>query len=84
LGSALAALNRPAEAEAELIEAERILAAGDAVGTPRHGQCVSALVALYSDWDKAEPGKGYDKNAAEWRTKLAESKTADKPPTKSD
>jgi non-specific serine/threonine protein kinase/serine/threonine-protein kinase len=77
LGSALAALERRSEAETELIEAERILAAGDAVGTPRHGQCVSALVALYADWDKTEPGKGYDKKAAEWRTKFSDNKAAD-------
>ncbi len=30
------------------------------------------LVKFYESWDAAEPGKGYDAKAAEWRAKLAE------------
>ncbi|MBS0189097.1 MAG: hypothetical protein JSS51_13605, partial [Planctomycetes bacterium] len=32
--------------------------------------CVQALVDLYTTWDAAEPGKGYDAKASEWKTKL--------------
>jgi tetratricopeptide (TPR) repeat protein len=77
LGRSLAALNRPAEAEKELLEAERILAAGEAIGPPYHGRCLQALVALYTDWNKAEPGKGYDKKADTWKTNVLDSRPAD-------
>jgi len=32
--------------------------------------CVQGLVDVYTAWDKAEPGKGYDAKAAEWKAKL--------------
>jgi len=32
--------------------------------------CAQALVDLYTAWDKAEPGKGYDAKAAEWRSRI--------------
>lgn len=32
--------------------------------------CIRGLVDLYSAWDKAEPGKGYDDKAAQWKAKL--------------
>jgi hypothetical protein len=32
--------------------------------------CAQALIDLYSAWDKAEPGKGHDAEAAEWRANL--------------
>jgi tetratricopeptide (TPR) repeat protein len=38
--------------------------------------CTQALVALYTAWDKAEPGKGRDASAAEWKKKLDEVKVA--------
>ena len=34
--------------------------------------CLEALVKLYESWDAAEPGKGHDAKAAEWRAKLDE------------
>jgi tetratricopeptide (TPR) repeat protein len=80
LGRALTALNRYADAENELVEAEQILAAGDAVGPPFHSRCIEAFVALYSDWDKAEPGKGIDKKAAAWQSKLSSNKTRETQP----
>jgi hypothetical protein len=39
--------------------------------------CVQALVDLYTAWDKAEPGKGYDAKAAEWQAKLPATKPAE-------
>jgi tetratricopeptide (TPR) repeat protein len=70
LGRALTALGRHADAEKELLEAEQILAAGDAVGPPYHGRCMDALVALYTQWNTVETDNGHDKAAREWKTKL--------------
>ena len=33
---------------------------------------IERLVKFYESWHTAEPGKGYDTKAAEWRAKLAE------------
>jgi len=41
---------------------------------------VDALIELYDAWHAAEPNKGYDAKAAEWRGKLAvTSKPASQP-----
>jgi serine/threonine-protein kinase len=55
------------EAEAELIEVQRELAP---TSDYRHG--LFALAALYTAWDRAEPGKGYDVKAREWYGKHIE------------
>jgi len=70
LGRALAGLNRFAEAEPELIETERVFSTARGVPPGRHKQCIEAIMALYESWDKAEPGKGHDAKAAEWKAKL--------------
>ena len=70
LGRALAGLNRFTEAEPELIESERVLSTAQGVPPGRHKQCVEELVKMYESWDKAEPGKGHDAKAAEWKAKL--------------
>jgi hypothetical protein len=67
-------------AEANLLEAHAIYLEAQDRG-PAHKdtlECVQVLVDLYAAWDKAEPGKGYDAKAAEWRGKLP-SKPADAP-----
>ncbi|MFO0859473.1 MAG: tetratricopeptide repeat protein [Phycisphaerales bacterium] len=59
-------------AEANLLEAHPIYVAAKDRG-PTHKDtlaCVQALVDLYTTWDAAEPGKGYDAKASEWKTKL--------------
>ncbi len=33
-------------------------------------QALERVVRLYEVWEKAEPGKGYDAKAAEWKAKL--------------
>jgi hypothetical protein len=33
-------------------------------------ECIRALIDLYAAWHAAEPGKGYDAKAAEWRKTL--------------
>jgi len=70
LGRALAGMNRFTEAETELIESERVLSTAQGVPPGRHKQCVDELVTMYESWDKAEPGKGHDAKAAEWKAKL--------------
>lgn len=58
-------------AEANFLEAYPIFAKahGESAKDPR--ECAQGLVDLYTAWDNAEPGKGYDAKAAEWKTKLA-------------
>ncbi|MFO0836095.1 MAG: tetratricopeptide repeat protein [Phycisphaerales bacterium] len=59
-------------AEPNLLEAHSIHLAAKDRG-PMHKEtlgCVQGLVDLYTAWDKAEPGKGYDAKAAEWQAKL--------------
>ncbi len=70
LGLLLAKMERYAEAETELIEAERVLSTAQGVSVERLARYVGELVALYEAWDKAEPGKGHDAKAAEWKAKL--------------
>ena len=63
---------RFALAEANLLEAHPIYVAAKDRG-PTHKDtlaCVQALVDLYTAWDAAEPGKGYDAKAAAWKAKL--------------
>ncbi len=71
-GRTLTALKRYGEAEAHLLEThERFV---NTLG-PEHDRTIKTvnfLVALYEAWDAAEPGKGYDAKAAEWRAKRAE------------
>jgi len=71
LGINLLKLNRFAEAETELLDAERILGGGKVVPPGRYNQVIEALVALYTKWDESDAGKGYDARAQEWKSKLA-------------
>jgi tetratricopeptide (TPR) repeat protein len=76
LGRARIGLGYDAErfalAEENLLEAHPIYFAAKDRG-PTHKdtrECVQALVDLYTAWHAAEPGKGYDAKAAEWKAKL--------------
>jgi len=74
LGNAHAGLGQPQEwgsAESQLVEAHMLV--GRLRG-PEHKDTrdyVQALVDLYEAWHAAEPAGGHDKQAAEWRAKLA-------------
>jgi len=57
-------------AETELVDAERILSTAQGVSAGTKRRIVEALSDLYEAWAKAEPGKGHDAKAAEWKTKL--------------
>jgi serine/threonine protein kinase len=67
LGRALIPLARFPEAETLLLKAERELASTEDY---RFGGL--SLVALYTRWDQAEPGKGNDSKAQEWTRRLIE------------
>src|SRR4029077_1160174 len=60
LGITLGKMNRFAEAEVELLEADRVLAIAQGVPPNARQQCYEALTAVYALWDTAEPGKGHD------------------------
>lgn len=71
-------------AEANLLEAHPIYVAAKDRG-PTHKdtlECVQALVDLYTAWDTAEPGKGYDAKTAEWRAKLPQTEAGTLPADK--
>lgn len=67
------------DAEAELVEAQRVLSNPQGVPAGLCKKCLKTLVALNVSWDKAEPGKGYDAKAAEWKTKLDAARSESKP-----
>ena len=54
---------------AGMMSATRAAGFGD---DKRTTKTVERLITLYDSWHAAEPGKGYDANAAEWRAKLPE------------
>jgi tetratricopeptide (TPR) repeat protein len=66
LGRTLIALERFSEAEAEYLEAARVLEPTNDVY-----YAANSLAILYTVWDQAEPGKGYDAKAQEWLVRLA-------------
>ena len=72
-GRALAALERFPEAETDLLEAQRIFSTAQGVSKDRQKRCFEAVVALYTQWDKAQPGRGHAATAATWQARLAES-----------
>jgi hypothetical protein len=46
---------------------------------PTHKETRDAFglaVKLYESWDKADPGKGYDAKAAEWKERLRQAQEA--------
>jgi len=57
-------------AEKTLLEAYTLLSAGFGEDHARTTKTIERTIKLYESWDAAEPGKGYDAKAAEWRAKL--------------
>jgi len=70
---ALYGLNQFSDAEKELISAEKILSRAEGVRLGHYEKCVRRLIELYTRWNTAEPGKGYDKKAEEWQDQLPKS-----------
>jgi len=77
LGTALIGQRRFREAEEVLLEAYDLLVTGFNEKHPRTIKCIDELNNLYEAWDAAEPGKGYDAKAAEWRGKLPKEESSD-------
>jgi hypothetical protein len=65
LGRGLVALDKFSDAESMLLDAERAL-----IKTEHFHLGMLAPIALYTTWDYAEPGKGYDAKARERTSKL--------------
>jgi hypothetical protein len=75
-GLALARLGRYGEAEEVLLEGHDILAAQLGDDHEQTRRVVAYLADLYDARHAAEPGKGYDAKAAEWRAKLPKEEVA--------
>jgi tRNA A-37 threonylcarbamoyl transferase component Bud32/tetratricopeptide (TPR) repeat protein len=72
LGEAHTGLGNHAVAEAELLEARSILLVSpNARARDLTREYTRAFVALYVQWNRAEPGKGYNTKAAAWKQRLA-------------
>jgi len=70
LGKARAGLSQYETAQANLLEANEILAQS-AGSPPKYTlDCLQAIIDLYAAWNVADPGKGYDAKATEWKRKL--------------
>jgi hypothetical protein len=67
------------EAEKEYVETECIFAASEGIPSRRSRQCIQDLISLYESWEKAEPGKGHDKMAAQWREKINDDRASSRP-----
>lgn len=70
LGSAHAGLGDRKTAEALLIEAQSIFALNSGPLPKDRGDCLQALIALYTAWHVAEPNQSYDTEASKWRKVL--------------
>src|SRR5205823_2751642 len=73
LGGSLLMQGKFAEAEPLLLQGFEALAA--ARNTPRKPrdflrEACERVIKLYEQWHKAEPGKGHDVKASEWKAKL--------------
>ncbi len=61
---------RFALAEVNMLEALTIYSSTRGKSDNDARGCLQALIDFYATWDKADPGKGYDAKAAEWKAKL--------------
>jgi hypothetical protein len=76
LGRARAGTGQFAESEKNLLEAWKIAEPSGPSSGDAHA-CLHAIVALYTAWDAAEPGKGHSGKIAEWKQKLDDLEAAD-------
>ncbi len=70
MGLLMSKLGRHDEGVDLLLEAHQLLAEGFGGDHKRTIGCIKLLIKLYDAWHTAEPGKGYDTKAAEWRGKI--------------
>lgn len=69
-GGTLLKLHRYQDAEEALVEAYEILMGSVGPENQYTIGAVESFADLYTAWHEAEPDKGYDAKAAEWRAKL--------------
>lgn len=70
LGRARAALGDYETAEFNLTEAYAILSEARGATDRDRADLLMSLIQLYEAWNAAEPGQGYDEQAADWRGHL--------------
>jgi tetratricopeptide (TPR) repeat protein len=70
LGKARLGLKQFEAAEANLLEAHPIWVKARGEAHPDTRRCVQVIVDLYTAWHAAQPGKGYNAKAKEWKAKL--------------
>jgi len=70
LGTARTGLKQFEAAEANLLEARTIFVKTRGEQHQDTRKCTQGIVDLYTAWHAAQPGKGYDTKAAEWKAKL--------------
>ncbi len=75
LGTAQTKLEEFKKAEVVLLDAHEVVTSNQPAVSTRTVTCCHYLVELYQSWHAAEPGKGYDARAAEWRAKLPQQET---------
>ena len=83
-GRTLTKMERFEQGETVLLEAHTIRTLVLGTDIRRPGSPALYLAQLYEAWHKAEPGKGYDSKAAQWRALYRGKKTAIEPPVNSD
>lgn len=79
LGLSLAKMGRFAEAEAMLLQAHAAMSTAQGISASSKARCVRAITQLYTDWNAAEPGKGYDAKSAEWNARLPATSATSRP-----
>jgi hypothetical protein len=57
-----------------LLEANQVSVKLRGADHPETRKCLQAIVDLYVAWHAAQPGKGFDAKAAEWKAKLGRKK----------
>src|SRR5207247_1651731 len=70
IGGVLIDAGQFASAEVALLEADRIGQAAKGITAAERTDSLKFLADLYETWDKAEPGKGHDAQAAAWKAKV--------------
>ena len=67
LARTLARLDRPMDAERELLDAYQSIQGSDAVHVDLRRHCAESLVQLYEDWKRLEPEKHFDDRLNQWK-----------------
>ncbi len=70
LGAVLTALKKFDEAEGLLTKAWQAFSDSETTSPRNREVCQKRIIKLYEARESAEPGKGYDRKAADWREKL--------------